>query len=468
MNQPEVCIFEQKAYSPAPILVILLVSRQYCKDIGKRLIELCCSPLKCVMIRLCLTGCLIAVLAATAVADQLVLDNGHTLTGRVSVEGDTVIIEMTHATLTFPKARVSKIVYQVTPDEELAHRLAKADKKDPKALFTIARWAEKKSLSRQVQDICKMIIRLDPDHAGARLKLGHVGIDDKWLKYDQAMELCRSKLAAGQHDVLLDEILPNIMEIATSTKRRLEVTNLVAHAQLRAGMFNKAIVTFNSLANKMRPPVSVRYAIIAEILEENEDGMYIVTEPYPPTASLLKKNDDEIEIIPEGPASLTRPVVLEIALRDKAKEEINLGKKHLAEAIKFEPTNPSDAKTKYDAALRNFDRADAIVVGIAKSWKVQIARRRITALRKIADASAKQFDEAMGKLGQEALLPQDYKSKVTKLLQHLTRVRDQLKKILDVAKPYPQELLLEIKWAELDLKKIDGMRKILQAELKEE
>ncbi len=407
-------------------------------------------------------------LAAASEADQLVLDNGHTMTGKVSVEGDTVIIEMTHATLSFPKARVSKIIYQETPDEEVAHRLAKADKKDPEALFAIAKWAEKNSLPRQAQDIYKMVIKLDPDHAGARLKLGYVGIDDKWLKYDKAIELCRSKLAAGKYEALLDEILPNVMEIAAGEKNRLEVTDLIGHTQLQAGMFDDAINTFNSLANKTRPPVSLRYAIIAEILGENKDGMYVVTEPYPPTASLLKKSDEQVEIIPEGPASLTRPKVLEIALHDKAKKEIDLGKKNLDDAIAVEPTDASTAKNKYDAATKNFDRADALVDGIAKSWKIQIARRRITALRKVADENAKLFDDAKSKLGQETLSSQDYKTRINKLIQYLNRVKDQLEKIIEIAQPYPQELLLEIKWAELDLKKIKEMRKILLAELKEE
>jgi len=420
------------------------------------------------MIRLCLTGCLIAVLAAAAGADQLVLDNGHTLTGKVSVEGDTVIIEMMHATLTFPKTRVSKIVYQETPQEQLAHLLAKADKKNPEALFAVAKWAEENSLNRHAQDIYKMIIRLDPDHAGARLKLGHVGIDSKWLKFDDAMEVCHSKLAAGRYETLLDEILPSIMEIATTTKKEIAVNDLIAHAQLRAGNLAEATKTFESLAGKVRQPTSIRYAAIVEILEENDDGMYIVTEPYPPTAFLLKKEEDKVSIVTEGPASLSRPKVLEIALRDKARKETDLGKKLLAEAIELEPTDASGAKTKYFLALNNFDRADAIVAGIAKSWKIQIARRRIASFRKVADASAEKFDKAMGKLGREALSPQGYKAKVTKLSQHLARVRDQLKKILEVAKPYPHELLLEIKWAELDLKKIEEMRKILLAEMSEE
>ena len=43
--------------------------------------------------------------------------------------------------------------------------------------------------------------------------------------------------------------------------------------------------------------------------------------------------------------------------------------------------------------------------------------------------------------------------------------RDDLKKIMAVARPYPRELVLEIKWAELDLTKVNSMRKILVTEI---
>ena len=52
-----------------------------------------------------------------------------------------------------------------------------------------------------------------------------------------------------------------------------------------------------------------------------------------------------------------------------------------------------------------------------------------------------------------------------RLMHHLGSAREGLKDVLALAKPYANDLILEIKWAEVDLKKIEAWRKVLAAEL---
>ena len=74
-------------------------------------------------------------------------------------------------------------------------------------------------------------------------------------------------------------------------------------------------------------------------------------------------------------------------------------------------------------------------------------------------------DKELASLGKSDLAVPDYRRKVQKLLSVLDAIRDDLKEIADVSKPYPRELLLDVKWAEVDIKKIKEMRDVLIGEL---
>ena len=86
-------------------------------------------------------------------------------------------------------------------------------------------------------------------------------------------------------------------------------------------------------------------------------------------------------------------------------------------------------------------------------------------LRRDADADAKKFDTAVEALGKQDLPPDKYKSIVAGLIHDLDNVRDGMKDVLAIAKPFAGDLVLEIKWAELDLKRIEDMRQVLATEL---
>ncbi len=190
--------------------------------------------------------------------------------------------------------------------------------------------------------------------------------------------------------------------------------------------------------------------------------MYVLSEPYPPESALLGSS---AKTVPAGPASLATPLVLEAALREKAKGEIKSGRNTMDAATKLERTDPDGALTKYVQAAKSFDRADAMVPDIARSYRIEIARRRIAAVRKDADADAQKFDAEMNTLGKKDMTAAVYRSTVLRLMHNIDSVRESLKGVIDIAKPYPRELVLEVEWAQQDLKKIEAMRVILASEL---
>ena len=416
------------------------------------------------MARAVLSGCIVALLATVASADRLILTDGRTFTGTVDFESDTVLITVPYGTLRFPKNQVERIELQDTPEQEFRKKLGETALDDPNGLFYLARWAEKNALERQAGDLYALILKLDADHADTRRALGYVRINNKWLMFNRGVLQARGKLEAGSYAALLDDVLPVLKEAAATKQQRLEVAELLAYTQLRSRMFAVAAKTFADLAEKADPPPSIRFAGILEVLKDNPDGMYVLRETYPASARLLGGASASIR---PGPASLANPLVLAAALRDMAKEDIAAGRKLMDEARKLELTDPDSAWQKYARAEQAFDRADALVASITRSYRIEIARRKIAAIRKDADSDARKFDEAMGKLGLKPMSATAFKSFNLRMIHHLDSTRDDLRRIRGIAEPYSQELVLEIKWAELDLARIEGLREILVARLDE-
>jgi len=404
----------------------------------------------------------VALLVAVASADKVILTDGRTFTGTVDVEGDTVRITVPYGTLVFPKTQVERIELKDTPEQEFRKKLGETDLDDPNGLFYLARWAETNCLDRQAGDLYTLILKLDPDHVYTRRALGYVRINQKWLTFNRGLLQARGKLEAGSYAALLDDVLPALKQTAKTKRQHLEVAELLGYTQLRSRLFAPATRTFADLAEKADPPPAVRFAAIREILTDNPDGMYVMRETYPPSARLLGGVSAAIR---PGPASLANPLVLAAALRDLAKEDIAAGRKLMDEARKLELTDPDSAWKKYARAEQAFDRADAMVTNITRSYRIEIARRKIAAIRRDADADARKFDEAMGKLGLKPMSAQAFKGFVLRMIHHLDSTRDNLRRIRGIAEPYSQELVLEIKWAELDLTRIEGLRKILVARL---
>ena len=407
---------------------------------------------------------MLTVASASAVADVVILHDGRMFTGETTTDGQTVTIEMVYGTVSFPMADVAEIQHKATPQEELRSRLALIDPNNPEALYDAAEWAGRHGLRRQSDELLEQVVTLRPDHAGARRALGYVDIDGQWYDIDKALQVVRSKLEAGKHQQVLDDILPSVLALAQNNTQRNEARGLLGDSQLRAGQFQTAGKTYLELAGTLAGPEAARYQVLADLLNENPDGMYVIAEPYyQPGHSALSPTEP---LLTTGPASLSEPLVVAAALRQSAKEQVAQGRTLIEEARKLEESDPTSARDKYILAQKVLDRADALVSNISGSWRVEIARRQISSIRRDVQADARKYDEAMDKLGKQNLSPRAYRTMVTELGQHLTNVRTGLESILQIAEPYPQELVMEIRWAQADLKKIDAMRRILDEEIR--
>lgn len=405
--------------------------------------------------------CLICLLAAVAGADRLILTDGRTFSGTVTVERDTVLIALDYGALRFNRSEVARIEFKDTPEAELAKRMESVDRTKPDALFALAQWAAGEGLASQANGLYQRVIALDPNHAAARRALGFVRVDGQYKPLAIAIEAARGKLQAGQVRGLLDDLLPQIELVAPPAVLPV-VRELRGQAHLRAAEYAQAAKAYRDLAAKASGADKVRFAAVADVLESHEDGMYVLSESYPPTARLL---GDNTQVLEAGPAPLSHPLAMEAALRDTARKHIDAGQAVMDEAQKLDASDPEAARAKYDQADKELDQADAIVSGISRSYRIEIARRRIASLRKDCTAGAEKFDKEMATLGKQTMAPAAYRTKVQRLIYLLDRVRTDLKEILKIADPYFRELILEVKWAQLDLEKMDRMRRILTEEL---
>lgn len=408
---------------------------------------------------------MLTVASASAVADVVILHDGRMFTGEATTDGQTVTVEiMSFGTLSFPLSEVAEIQHKATPQEELRTRLALIDPNDPEAMYDSAEWASRHGLDRQARELFEQVITLRPDHGAARRALGYLSIDGQWYGVEKALQVVRGKLEAGREDQVLDQILPDLLPLAEAQGAQVEAQALLADAQLRSGQFDTAAETYLQLASSAEDPEAVRYQVLADLLRTNPDGMYVVKRPfYRPGQSALSPAEPLLE---PGPASLSEPLVVSAALREAAKEQVDLGRGLIEQARKIEDEDPEAARERYLQAQQILDRADALVVNISGSWRVEIARRRISSIRRDIQTDARKYDEAMEQLGRQNLSPKAYRTMVMELGHHLNNVRSGLEGILEIAEPYPRELVMEIRWAQADLKKIDAMRRILDEEIR--
>jgi len=409
------------------------------------------------MVKKALAAGLAVLFSSAAWADRLVLTDGREFEGVVTVQIDgSALIVMEYGTLSFPKHKISRIELKDTPQQELAKRLEQVAADDPQALFSVAQWADRTGLKRRATGICEDVLKLDPDHDGARAALGYVRVDDTWRPLNEAVTLARSKLEAGQYDLLLTQILPAMEPLARSYGRLPETLELTGMAQLRAKKFTAAARTFATLANSAQEPSSLRYGAITAVLRENPDGMYVLTEPFPRDAGLLSTT---APVAKAGPASLSRPEVLAAALRDRAKPHIAQGRRIMEAAQALENTDAKAAHLKYQQASRALERANAVTgADVGGSYQVQIVRRRIAMVQREIEPMAAEFDRHYRQLGEKPVPPQIR----LEMLRLADSIAVRLKEILALAQPYRSKLALEIMWAEKDLRMLDITREELK------
>jgi hypothetical protein len=131
---------------------------------------------------------LLALALAPARADTVVLTDGRQVSGRTSEEGDSIVVQQKFGEVRFPKALVAKIVKEDDLYSQLERKQKDLANGTADDRYTLGVWCREKGLDAEARSAFLSVLRLDPDHTGARAGLGYVRQDGRWLTEDDLMK----------------------------------------------------------------------------------------------------------------------------------------------------------------------------------------------------------------------------------------------------------------------------------------
>jgi hypothetical protein len=133
---------------------------------------------------------LAALLAAVpAFADIVHLKSGGRVEGVVTDLGAKLKITHRYGTVVVSKEDVTGIEKKATLEDLLAGRRSAIDPSDPAALVDLGKWCRENGWESQAVKEFEAALRIDPDHRGAHVALGHEFFEGAWRTEREIMEL---------------------------------------------------------------------------------------------------------------------------------------------------------------------------------------------------------------------------------------------------------------------------------------
>jgi hypothetical protein len=126
-------------------------------------------------------------LGAAALGDVLTLKSGQVLEGKVTQSGDQVMLTTPNATIVYTKDEVASISVGPTAAETYAQRASELKDNDAEGHYQLGLFAESKGLLKSAAQEYGKAIAADPNHAGARAKLGYTLDNGAWVTRDEMM-----------------------------------------------------------------------------------------------------------------------------------------------------------------------------------------------------------------------------------------------------------------------------------------
>jgi hypothetical protein len=127
-------------------------------------------------------ACALALLPASASADEVFLKSGGRLTGRILVRTATsVSVDVGPGTVTVSMASVDRIEEHRSILDDYDARASALGSDDARGWVALARWAAAEGLGTQARRGYERALAIDPDNADANRALGRTLVDGRWL-----------------------------------------------------------------------------------------------------------------------------------------------------------------------------------------------------------------------------------------------------------------------------------------------
>ncbi len=130
---------------------------------------------------------LVMAFTSTALADVVVMRDGRQLQGRSSIEGDEVVVRQKHGEVRVAKADVLRIDHEDDVYSQLERKEKDLANGTADERYELGVWARDHKLDEESRSAFLSVLKVDPDHAGARAALGYVREDGRWVTEEDQM-----------------------------------------------------------------------------------------------------------------------------------------------------------------------------------------------------------------------------------------------------------------------------------------
>jgi hypothetical protein len=127
----------------------------------------------------------LSLLAGVAHADRVHLVDGAVIEGKVTRQGDRVVIELESGELGLRADQVARIEPASSPVQQVEERRARLAPRDVAGRLALANYCRDYGMVAREQQLLREVIELAPDHAEARARLGYVQKDRRWVEREQ-------------------------------------------------------------------------------------------------------------------------------------------------------------------------------------------------------------------------------------------------------------------------------------------
>jgi hypothetical protein len=131
-------------------------------------------------------GAVLALFAGSAAADVIHLKHGKVEGVVVERTTERLVVQTKAGKVTLDPAEVVRVERKTTPLSLYREMAADVEPDDAAGHYALGLWCAKNKLFRQAREEFEKTIELDPNHAGARKRLGYVHKDGEWMTRAEA------------------------------------------------------------------------------------------------------------------------------------------------------------------------------------------------------------------------------------------------------------------------------------------
>lgn len=143
--------------------------------------------------------CIVVLLTcAIAQGDVVHTYDGRKITGRiVSEDTETVVVKTRYGEIKIDKSDIKHIEKGKLPEEIYKEKAEKVDEKDAQGHYELGIWCRKNGLYPEAKREFIKAIAADPDHEGARKRLGYRKADGEWVRGKSKRNGKKKKINGG-------------------------------------------------------------------------------------------------------------------------------------------------------------------------------------------------------------------------------------------------------------------------------